>query len=165
MISDKAHRQKAILELVRSRPIHTQDELVEALRSLDHSVTQATVSRDIRELGLSREPSPSGSRYAVRSGFNVKMPQVLRDFVSAVDGVHFMAVVHTPPGTANLVAFAIDQSAWPEVLGTVAGDDTVLVVTTGEAERRAVEERLLEHGGENGGAEANGITVDGSGAG
>ncbi|HEV3233229.1 MAG TPA: arginine repressor [Candidatus Dormibacteraeota bacterium] len=148
MIGDKQHRQKAILELVRSRPIHTQDELVEALRELDHSVTQATVSRDIRELGLSREPSPSGSRYAIRSGLNVRLPQVLRDFVSAVDGVQFMAVVHTPPGTANLVAFAIDQSGWPEVLGTVAGDDTVLVVTTGEAERQLVEDRLLERGAE-----------------
>ncbi len=144
MIGDKAHRQKAILELVKGRPIHTQDELVEALRSMDHAVTQATVSRDIRELGLSREPSPTGSRYAVRSGLNVRLPQVLRDFVSAVDGVHFMAVVHTPPGTATLVAFAIDQSGWPEVLGTVAGDDTVLVATTGERERKLLERRLLE---------------------
>ena len=139
MIGDKAHRQKAILELVKSRPIHTQDELVEALRSMDHAVTQATVSRDIRELGLSREPSPSGSRYAVRSGLNVRLPQVLRDFVSAVDGVQFMAVVHTPPGTATLVAFAIDQSGWPEVLGTVAGDDTVLVATAGERQRKLLE--------------------------
>jgi transcriptional regulator of arginine metabolism len=144
VIGDKAHRQKAILDLVRSRPIHTQDELVEALRGLDHSVTQATVSRDIRELGLSREPSPSGSRYAVRSSLNVRLPQVLRDFVIAVDGVQFMAVVHTPPGTANLVAFAIDQSGWPEVIGTVAGDDSVMVVTTGDRERQAVEHRLLE---------------------
>jgi len=144
VIGDKAHRQKAILELVKSRPIHTQDELVEALRSMDHAVTQATVSRDIRELGLSREPSPSGSRYAVRSGLNVRLPQVLRDFVSAVDGVQFMAVVHTPPGTATLVAFAIDQSGWPEVLGTVAGDDTVLVATAGERQRKLLERRLLE---------------------
>jgi transcriptional regulator of arginine metabolism len=143
VIGEKAHRQKAILELVRSRPIHTQEELVEALRTLDHSVTQATVSRDIRELGLSREPGPSGSRYAVRAGLNLRLPQVLRDFVSAVDGVQFMAVIHTPPGTANLVAFAIDQSGWPEVLGTVAGDDTVLVVTTDGRAREAVEDRLL----------------------
>ena len=102
------------------------------------------MSRDIRELGLSREPSPSGSRYAVRSSLNVRLPQVLRDFVVAVDGVQFMVVVHTPPGTANLVAFAIDQSGWPEVIGTVAGDDTVMVVTTGDRERKAVEHRLLE---------------------
>jgi transcriptional regulator of arginine metabolism len=142
VIGDKAHRQKAILELVRGRPIHTQEELVEALRDLDHSVTQATVSRDIRELGLSREMSPSGSRYAVRSGIGMRHKEVLRDFVISIDSVQFMAVVHTPPGTANLVAFAIDQSDWPEVLGTVAGDDTVLVVAADARARRAVEDRL-----------------------
>ena len=56
MIGDKAQRQRAILDLVKSRPIHTQEELVRELRRLDHPVTQATVSRDIRELGLTREP-------------------------------------------------------------------------------------------------------------
>lgn len=143
MIAEKAHRQKAILELVRSRPIHTQEELVAALKALDHSVTQATVSRDIRELGLSREPAPGGSRYAERTGLGVRLAQVLRDFITGIDGVEFMAVVHTPPGTANLVAFAIDQSGWAEVLGTVAGDDTVLVVASDAGARQAVSDRLL----------------------
>jgi transcriptional regulator of arginine metabolism len=144
VIGEKAHRQKAILELVKSRPIHTQEELVEALRRLDHPVTQATVSRDIRELGLSREPGPEGSRYAVRTSVGVRVGHVLRDFVLSVDAVQFMAVVHTPPGTANLVAFAIDQAQWPEVVGTVAGDDTVLVVAGDARARRLVQRRLLE---------------------
>jgi transcriptional regulator of arginine metabolism len=143
VIGDKAHRQRAILELVKSRPIHTQEELVQELRRLDHPVTQATVSRDIRELGLFREPGPSGSRYAVRGGLGLRAGQVLRDFITSVDGVQFMAVVRTPPGTANLVAVAIDEAGWPEVLGTVAGDDTVLVISPDARSRKALEHRLL----------------------
>ncbi len=143
MIGDKAHRQRAILDLVKSRPIHTQEELVRELRRLDHPVTQATVSRDIRELGLLREPGPSGSRYAVRGGLGLRAGQVLRDFITSVDGVQFMSVVRTPPGTANLVAVAIDEAGWPEVVGTVAGDDTVLVISPDVRTRRALEQRLI----------------------
>ncbi len=144
MIGEKAHRQRAIVELVRSRPIHTQEELVLELRRQNHAVTQATVSRDIRELGLHREPGPTGSRYAVRPALGVRGTQVLRDFVTAASGVQFMAVVHTPPGTANLVAVALDEAAWPGVLGTVAGDDTVLVVCADARSRQRVEARLRE---------------------
>jgi transcriptional regulator of arginine metabolism len=143
MIGDKGHRQRAILELVKSQPIHTQEELVQELRRLDHPVTQATVSRDIRELGLFREPGPSGSRYAVRGGLGLRAGQVLRDFITSVDGVQFMAVVRTPPGTANLVAVAIDEAGWPEVLGTLAGDDTVLVISPDARTRKALVQRLL----------------------
>jgi transcriptional regulator of arginine metabolism len=153
MIGDKAHRQRAILELVKSRPIHTQEELVQELRRLDHPVTQATVSRDIRELGLTREPGPLGSRYAARGALGLRAGQVLRDFITAVEGVQFMAVVHTPPGTANLVAVAIDEAGWPEVLGTVAGDDTVFVVSPDIRARKSLEQRLLSvetEGGANG---------------
>jgi transcriptional regulator of arginine metabolism len=153
MIGDKAHRQRAILELVKSRPIHTQEELVQELRRLDHPVTQATVSRDIRELGLTREPGPLGSRYAARGALGLRAGQVLRDFITAVEGVQFMAVVHTPPGTANLVAVAIDEAGWPEVLGTVAGDDTVFVVSPDTRARKSLEQRLLSvetEGGANG---------------
>jgi transcriptional regulator of arginine metabolism len=153
LIGDKAHRQRAILELVKSRPIHTQEELVKELRRLDHPVTQATVSRDIRELGLTREPGPLGSRYAARGGLGLRAGQVLRDFITSVEGVQFMAIVHTPPGTANLVAVAIDEAGWPEVLGTVAGDDTVFVISPDSRGRKALEQRLLSvemEGGANG---------------
>jgi transcriptional regulator of arginine metabolism len=153
VIGDKVHRQRAILELVKSRPIHTQEELVQALRGLAHPVTQATVSRDIRELGLTREPGPLGSRYAVRGGLGLRAGQVLRDFITSVEGVQFMAVVHTPPGTANLVAVAIDEAGWPEVLGTVAGDDTVFVISPDAPRRKALADRLLSietGGGANG---------------
>lgn len=156
MIAEKVERQRAILELVRSRSIHTQEELVKALRRLQHPVTQATVSRDIRELGLFREPGPEGSRYSLRAGLGARAPQVLREFVVAVDAVQFMAIVHTPPGTANLVAFAIDQAGWPGVLGTVAGDDTVLMVADSARSRGAAVDRLLNVDGGSGGGEAAG---------
>ncbi|HEV1998725.1 MAG TPA: arginine repressor [Candidatus Dormibacteraeota bacterium] len=146
MIGEKSHRQRAIMDLVRSRPIHTQEELVNELRRQNHAVTQATVSRDIRELGLHREPGPGGSRYAVGPALGVRGTQVLRDFVSGTAGVQFMAIVHTPPGTANLVAVALDEAAWPEVLGTVAGDDTVMVICTDSRARHRVEQRLRQGG-------------------
>lgn len=142
MIGEKSLRQRTILDLVRNRAIHTQEELVEELRRRHHQVTQATVSRDIRELGLLRAPGPDGPRYSVGTALGARGVQVLRDFVLRVDSVQFMAVLHTPPGTANLVAYAIDEAGWPEVLGTVAGDDTVLVVTESDRARRAVVKRL-----------------------
>jgi transcriptional regulator of arginine metabolism len=153
MIGEKTHRQRAILELVRRRPIRTQDELVHELRRQNHAVTQATVSRDIRELGLHREPGPGGSRYAVGPALGIRGAQVLRDFVNGTSGVQFMAVVRTPPGTANLVAVALDEAAWPEVLGTVAGDDTVMVVCTDARARQRVEARLREGEVGSGGAD------------
>ena len=153
MIGEKAHRQRAILDLVRGRAIHTQEELVNELRRQNHVVTQATVSRDIRELGLHREPGPGGSRYAVGPALGLRGAHVLRDFVNGIEGVQFMAVVHTPPGTANLVAVALDEAAWPEVLGTVAGDDTVMVVCSGARARQKVEQRLRQ--GDTGRTEAD----------
>jgi transcriptional regulator of arginine metabolism len=147
MIGERALRHRSILDLVRTRPIHTQEELVAELRAQNHPVTQATVSRDIRELGLYRATGPDGPRYAVPGGLGIRGTQVLRDFVGAVDAVQFMAVVHTPVGTANLVAVAIDEAGWPEVLGTVAGDDTVLLVCPSVAARKTVERRLARQGG------------------
>jgi transcriptional regulator of arginine metabolism len=142
VLNHKLQRQRAILDLVKRRPVHTQEELVAALRRLDYNVTQATVSRDIKELGLFRAPGPDGTRYEQRLGLHHRAGQVLREFVLSVTGVQFMGIVHTPPGTANLVAVAIDEAGWPEVLGTVAGDDTVLVVARSEVARRKVEQRI-----------------------
>ena len=143
----KAVRQRAILDLVRTRPIHTQGELVTALREHNHVATQATVSRDIRELGLTRVAGAGGNRYAVRSGLGSRALQALRDFVVSVEGVQFIAVIHTPPGTANLVAYALDEAAWPEVAGTVAGDDTVMVTCRSAADRARFEKKLNGAGG------------------
>jgi transcriptional regulator of arginine metabolism len=115
----KEDRQRTILELVRHRPVHTQQELANALAERGFSATQATVSRDIQELGLIR----SGDGYRVGEPLSV-----VSDLVLSMTRVQFLAVVRTPAGTANLVARTIDESQLDGVAGTVAGDDTIIVV-------------------------------------
>jgi transcriptional regulator of arginine metabolism len=112
-----------MLDLVRARPVHTQHELAEALAGLGFQATQATISRDIQELGLVR----TGAGY--RQG---PPPAALApELVLSVRQVEFLLVIRTPPGTANVVARAIDESDLEGVAGTVAGDDTLLVVLEG----------------------------------
>jgi transcriptional regulator of arginine metabolism len=116
----KGRRHAAILELVQAAPLHTQQELARALAERGLRATQATVSRDIQELRLVRTPDgyrPNGLARAV-----------FAEHVKEVTVVEFLAVVRTGPGTANLVAWNIDQAALPGVAGTVAGDDTIIVV-------------------------------------
>ena len=115
----KEDRQRAILDLVRRRPVHTQQELADALAERGISATQATVSRDIQELGLIR----TGEGYRVGAPLSV-----VSDLVLSMTRVQFLAVVRTPPGTANVVARSIDESQLDGVAGTVAGDETIIVV-------------------------------------
>jgi transcriptional regulator of arginine metabolism len=115
----KEDRQRAILDLVRGRPVQTQQELARALAERGFKATQATVSRDIQELGLVR----------TGAGYRASEPlSVISELVLSVTQVEFMVVVRTPPGTANVVARAIDESDMEGVAGTVAGDDTIIVV-------------------------------------
>jgi transcriptional regulator of arginine metabolism len=115
----KEERQRAILELVRDRPVQTQQELARALTERGFTATQATVSRDIQELGLVR----TGSGYQPGSPVSA-----VSELVISMTQVEFVVVIRTPPGTANLVARAIDESKMPGVAGTLAGDDTILAV-------------------------------------
>ena len=115
----KERRQRAILDLVRREPVHTQQELAAALHRLGLETTQATVSRDIQELGLVR--TAAGYQPGARAS-------VVNELVLSVTQVEFLMVVRTPPGTANLVARAIDESGLEGVAGTVAGDDTLIAV-------------------------------------
>ena len=123
----KDDRQRAILELVRERPVHTQHELARALSERGFTATQATVSRDVQELGLVR----TGSGYQAGSPVSA-----VSELVLSMSQVEFLVVVRTPPGTANLVARAIDEAEVPGIAGTVAGDDTILAVL---ADRQAAE--------------------------
>jgi transcriptional regulator of arginine metabolism len=115
----KEDRQRAILDLVRERPVQTQQELAQALAARGFSATQATISRDVQELGLVR----TGGRYRVGGPVSVASELVL-----SITRVQFLVVVRTPPGTANLVARAIDESGLEGIAGTLAGDDTIIVV-------------------------------------
>ncbi len=115
----KEERQRAILELVRERRLRTQQGLAHALAERGFPATQATVSRDIQELGLVR----TGAGYRV-----ARAVSVVSELVRSITPVEFLVVVHTPPGTANVVARAIDEASLEGIAGTVAGDDTVIVV-------------------------------------
>ena len=144
----KAARQRAILDLVRARDIRTQEELVDALRGLHLDVTQATVSRDVRELGLVRAADGGGLRYVASvaeldpQGPSARLRSVLREHVRSVEFVDHLGVVRGRPSTAPLVAAAIDAAHYDAVAGTVAGDDTVLVVARGRAAATALRARL-----------------------
>jgi transcriptional regulator of arginine metabolism len=126
----KADRHRAILELVRQRPLSTQGELRDALRRRGIRVDQATVSRDLRELGVVRVPDPSnGFRYgaveelapAVRPGGRA----VLARFVRSIEAAGNLLVIKTESGTAATVGEALDRLGLKDIIGTVAGDNTI----------------------------------------
>jgi transcriptional regulator of arginine metabolism len=146
----KTERQQAILDLVRDRKLRTQEEMVAALRSRGLDATQATVSRDIRELGLVRVHDPDGLRYVTggdgeeTSPVSTRLRAVMREHVRSMEFVEHIGVVHTRPSSAPLVAAVIDSAHFEEVAGTVAGDDTVLVVVRSRPGARRLADRLRE---------------------
>lgn len=144
----KAERHRLILDLVRRRSVRTQEEIVEALHRLGLEVTQATVSRDIRELGLARVHDPGGLRYVAGgadeepSAVSIRLRSVMRAHVRSLEFVELIGVVRTRPSSAPLVAAVIDSAHFEEVAGTVAGDDTVLIVVRTRPAARRLAERL-----------------------
>jgi transcriptional regulator of arginine metabolism len=148
----KDRRQRAILTLVATRPVHSQEELVSLLQNQGFEVTQATVSRDIKELGLAKVPirSEQGDeifKYVVPSAavnYVSRLHRTVAELVTTVEGAVNTIVIHTPPGSAMMVASAIDEAAWPEVLGTVGGDDTVIIIVRSPEEMPYVRQRFLD---------------------
>ena len=151
--ASQPERQRAILELVRARDIRTQEELVDALRGLRLDVTQATVSRDIRELGLVRAVDGGALRYVTGMGQldpqgpTARVRSVFREHVRSIEFVDNLGVIRGRPSTAPLVAAALDAAHLDEVAGTVAGDDTVLVIARGRAAASALHARLESYVG------------------
>jgi transcriptional regulator of arginine metabolism len=131
----KTQRHHAILEVVNRGSVHTQEEIARALARRGVRATQATISRDIQELGLMR----AGSGYRSSAA-------LVSELVLSIELVEPMAVIRTPPGTANLVARRIDEAALAGVAGTVAGDDTIIAVLRNRGAGRALKE-LLAHAG------------------
>jgi transcriptional regulator of arginine metabolism len=141
----KSQRHAALLALVRHHRIESQERLRELLRAEGFDVTQATLSRDIRELGLAKVAEPGGAHYAPPPASDPVHPplaQLVAALALTVDGVGPLVVVRTPAGSANALGSALDRAAWPGVVGTIAGDDTLLVVTRSPAARRRVAARL-----------------------
>ena len=129
----KKNRQEKLLELISRYEIDTQDELIERLRDYGYDVTQATVSRDIKEMHLFKVLAEDGSyRYATmdreNQTTNDRLIRMLSDSVLDMTGANNLIVIHTLPGSAHVAAEAIDTLKWPEVLGTIAGDNTILMI-------------------------------------
>ena len=133
---NKEDRYAKIKDIISAQVIETQEELTNALRREGIDVTQATVSRDIKELMLFKVPMGQGRyRYAYPSMDREKivfsssrMERLFRDTVLGMDASENLIVVKTMPGSANAVASAIDYTKWPQVIGTIAGDDNILLV-------------------------------------
>lgn len=130
----KRNRQEKMLELISRYEIDTQDELIARLRDCGFEVTQATVSRDIRELKISKMMTGKGTyRYVLpkqtASGSGQKFSTALVDSIVSVENACNIVVVRTYPGLANAVAVAIDHMNFPQILGCVAGDDTIMIAT------------------------------------
>ena len=143
----KTQRHAAILRIVRQQHVASQEQLRERLRTEGFDVTQATLSRDIRELGLAKVPaSDGGSHYAppaeVGSTIRPNLEQLLPAMLVSIDGVGPLLVLKTPAGGAQPLGIALDAAGWSEVIGTIAGDDAVLVITRSERARKAVHTRL-----------------------
>jgi transcriptional regulator of arginine metabolism len=143
----KYNRHAKILELIENNDIVTQDELVEKLKEHGMDVTQATISRDIKELRLVKVMTPEGKvKYTAMSNdpksLNEKLLTILRGGYVSSDYANNLLVVKTLPGLASAVASAIDSLGWPEIVGTIAGDDTVLIITRAERIAEEMQDRF-----------------------
>lgn len=145
----KQKRHEAILALIRKHQIATQEELVRQLRRAGLDATQATVSRDIAELGLVRVAGPDSHYVQPENGFGAasatsredRLRRLLRDLPLTVKRGQGLAVLVTLPGSAHTIASALDATSWPEIVGTVAGDDTIFAALNG---RKAAYESLAQ---------------------
>ncbi len=142
----KTFRQGQILNLIRSQLIHTQEELSLALKKLGIDVTQVTLSRDMREIGLVK--TPQGYREAQEAaaageGNTGALKHAVEEFVRDVQTAQNIVIIRTDPGNAQPVAFALDNGDWPEIVGTIACDDTVFAVAPDSKQALKVKERLL----------------------
>lgn len=145
----KGQRHIKIREIIASKDIETQDELVEELRNAGFNVTQATVSRDIKELHLVKVPLMDGRyKYSLPADqrFNPqqKLRRHLRDAFVGIDSAGHLVVMKTLPGNAMAIAALIDNLDWDKIVGTVSGDDTILIVCRTEEDTEIITEKFLE---------------------
>lgn len=138
----KTYRQGQILKLIRAKKIFTQEELAQELKNQGIAATQVTLSRDLRDLRLvkTREGYQEMAPEETGPGFTMLAGEFLNDVLRAQN----LVVLKTSPGHANSVAVALDREGWPEVVGTIAGDDTILIITPDNPTAEAIQEKLLE---------------------
>ena len=143
----KSERQNKIIELIRKKNIETQEELADALNQAGYNVTQATVSRDIRELNLTKT-SVDGKhqKYVIYQSADInladKYVNVMRDGFISMSVAQNLLVIKTVPGMASAVCAALDAMDLEEVVGSIAGDDTIMVATSSKEDATSLKERL-----------------------
>lgn len=150
----KQLRQQAIRDLLQQRPLRTQQELAAALRERGFRATQATVSRDVAELGLIKRGDAGTHTYALPprvderevSG-DERLGQLLHDLPLEVREAGLLIVIRTIPGSAHAIASALDRARWPEVAGSIAGDDTLFIAVSDRSSVQRVRRRLLRLAG------------------
>ena len=142
----KERRQQAIADLIRSNLLSSQEELADCLSSLGFATTQATISRDLDQIGAVKVRREGQLSYALpgpaRSGTSPRLAAVFRDWVRSVEPAANLVVIKTPPGSAHLVGVVLDQSELPEIVGTICGDDTIFVACRGNGEAEALSSKL-----------------------
>ena len=150
-LARKHHRQQALLRVVQQQKLGTQQDLVRALKGAGFDATQATVSRDIVELGLVKVARNGTHVYAAPTavatgGGTERLRKFCEDYPVEGRVAGNIVVLRSPPGTANAMAIALDTSPLAEIVGTVAGDDTVFVATSTERHARSLLTRLTAYG-------------------
>jgi transcriptional regulator of arginine metabolism len=147
----KQLRQRAIRDLVDQRPIRTQQELAAALRERGFRTTQATISRDVAELGLVKAGREGIQAYALpprlveaETSGEDRLRKLLADLPVEVREAGLLLVVKTLPGSAHAIAAALDRARWPEVAGSIAGDDTVFIACADRPSLRTVRQRIQQ---------------------
>jgi len=145
----KSKRQKRIIEIIAQEAIRTQEELATVLQNEGIRVTQATVSRDIKELQLIKVARGGGYAYSLPKGQapvrdENRLRRIFRDAVLKIDASENIVVIHTLPGNANSVCSLLDAAEWSEFLGAVAGDDTILAVATSREDAAVLTERMRD---------------------
>ena len=142
----KKERHAAIVDLVRSRTVASQEELRALLKAQGWEVTQSTLSRDLRELRLARLPTAEGARYAFPDALSedhrAALEDLLPQFFASCDGVAELLVLKTIPGGAQPIAEAIDAEGFSDVVGTIGGENTILVICRSATARERLERRV-----------------------
>jgi transcriptional regulator of arginine metabolism len=145
----KMKRHFKIREIITEQAIETQDELVDHLKNLGFNVTQATVSRDIKELHLVKVPAADGKyKYSTPTAQRInpqsKLTRLIMEAFVSIDHAHHFVVLKTLPGNAHSIGVLIDDLDWQGILGTICGDDTCLIICRTEEQATEIETRFLD---------------------
>jgi len=150
MIQGRAERQRAIVDILREGPARSQDEVAALLAEAGYEVTQATVARDLEQVGAVKVKREGKLGYSLpeklgdRNWPADRLRRIFTEWVQSVETSGSMVVVRTPPGSAHLVALAVDQAKLPEIVGTIAGDDAIFIAVRSSLPAEPLAQRLRD---------------------